>query len=457
MKNSDPQHLRTEGDINISPARTAWQSGITDEATRNWLEKDSRYFLHQSLSTPCLDVLGTAQGSSIRNLAGKDYLDFHGNNVHQLGYANAFLLDRVKAQLDELAFSPRRFTNIPAINLAERLVGLTNGVLSRSLFAPGGTSAMSMALKLARIATGRYKTISLYDAFHGASMDSISVGGEYLFSRQVGPLLPGSIHVPPPDSYRGMWYDQHRPDGDLPYADYIEYVIEKEGDIGAIVAETIRSTVVQVPSKAYWQRIRELCNRHGILLILDEVPVCMGRTGTHFAYQQFGIEPDILVIGKGLGAGLVPMAALLCRETLNVAGHVSLGHFTHEKNPLGSAAALAALDYMDQHQTLQQVKTQEAYLRQKLNALKDQCPVIGDVRGLGMLWGIELVEDRTTKKPAVQLAEQVLYACLEAGLSLKVSGGNVLSLYPPLVISQAELDRALGILQSALEASWQTS
>ena len=289
--------LRTEGDINISAERQLWAAQHIDADTRQWLDADADVFLHQSLSTPCLDVLSSCEGIYITNMQGKQYMDFHGNSVHQLGYANAYIMDRVKAQMDVLPFSPRRFTNPAAVQLAQRLGALTDGQLTRTLFAPGGTSVMGIALKLARVITGKYKTISMWDAFHGASMDSIAVGGEYMFHQDLGPLLPGNIHVPPPDNYRGMWFNPNLPDSDIAYASYIEYVIEKEGDIGAIVAETIRSTDVQVPTKAYWKRVREICDKHNVLLILDEIPICLGRTGSMFAYQQYDIVPDMVVIG----------------------------------------------------------------------------------------------------------------------------------------------------------------
>lgn len=394
----------------------------TDPATTELLAADAKVFLHQSLSTPCMDVLSGATGIYIINQQGKKYMDFHGNSVHQLGYQNKYITDRVKAQMDTLSFSPRRFTNQPAIRLAERL---TTGDLSRVLFAPGGTSAIGMALKLARVVTGKYKTISMYDSFHGASMDSISVGGEYQFHQDIGPLLPGNIHVPPPDTQRGIWKDE------MAYVDYIEYVIEKEGDIGALVAETIRSTDVIIPSVQYWKRLREICTRHGVLLILDEIPICMGRTGTLYAWQQYDIIPDIVVLGKGLGAGLVPMAAMLCKEEFNKAAHISLGHYTHEKNPLGAAAALAALDYMEEYKVLDHVMEMEAHIRSRLKSYS--------TRGKGMLWAIE-----------ADNAEQALYRCLEQGLSFKVSSGRVLSLYPPLITTKEEMDQALDIIINAI-------
>lgn len=418
----EEQFSAKEGDINSSENRQQWISRQTDTTTTALLNADANVFLHQSLSTPCMDVLSAATGIYIINQQGKQYMDFHGNSVHQLGYRNKYITDRVKAQMDTLAFSPRRFTNVPAIQLAERL---TSGDLSRVLFAPGGTSAIGMALKLARVVTGKYKTISMYDSFHGASLDSISVGGEYQFHQDLGPLLTGSIHVPPPDPKRGIWKDE------MAYADYIEYVIEKEGDIGALIAETIRSTDVIIPTIQYWKRLREICTKHGVLLILDEIPICMGRTGSLYAFQQYGIVPDILVLGKGLGAGLIPMAAMLCKEEYNRAAHISLGHYTHEKNPLGAAAALAALDYMEEYKILDHVKEMENHIGSRLKNLPS--------RGKGMLWAIE-----------ADNAEQALYRCLEQGLSFKVSSGRVLSLYPPLITSKEEIDHALDIIISAI-------
>ncbi|MEO5998842.1 MAG: aspartate aminotransferase family protein [Chitinophagaceae bacterium] len=443
-------HSRTEGDINSSPERKLWAAENIDPDTRRLLEADEKYFLHQSLSTPCLDVLESCEGIYITNLQGKRYMDFHGNNVHQLGYCNEYILNRVKAQMDLLPFSPRRFTNPVAVHLAEKMASLAGGVLSRVLFAPGGTSVMGIALKLARIVTGKFKTISMWDAFHGASMDSIAVGGEYMFSQDLGPLLPGNIHVPPPDNYRGIWLKGEGEGNDLAYADYIDYVIEKEGDVGAVIAETIRSTDVKIPSKAYWKRVREICYKRGVLLILDEIPICMGRTGTMFAYQRYDIHPDIVVLGKGLGAGVIPMAAMLCRDEYNKAAHISLGHYTHEKNPLGASAALAAFDYMAEHNVLEHVLQMETYMRMRLDDMKRKFEMIGQVRGMGLLWGIELVKDHGTKEKHTVLAEKVLYRCLTNGLSFKVSAGNVLSLYPPLIITQQELANAMDILEEAI-------
>ena len=192
------------------------------------------------------------------------------------------MIAAIKAQLDQLPFCTRRYTNRPAVDLAKKLAALAPGDLNKVLFCPSGTGAIGMALKLARAATGRHKTVSMWDAFHGASLDAISVGGEEIFRGGIGPLLPGTEHVPPPDPYRCVW-DCHRRGGcDLKCADYIEYVLGKEGDVAAVIAETVRSTPV-VSHPQFWQAVRRACDRYGALLILDEIPTALGRTGTMFA------------------------------------------------------------------------------------------------------------------------------------------------------------------------------
>lgn len=438
---------RTEGDINFSDARKAWYAVVADATTQHYLDADARYFLHQSMSTPCLDVLASCDGIYITDISGKSYMDFHGNNVHQVGYKNPYVMQKVKEQMDILPFSPRRFTNAPAIALAEKLASLLPGDLNRVLFAPGGTSAIGMALKLARVVTGKHKVVSLWDSFHGASMDAIAAGGEQVFRKGLGPLMPGIERIPPPTSYRGIMGD----DGNhLPYAEYLEYVIDKEGDIGAFIVETIRNTDVQIPSKAYWKKVREICTRHGVLLILDEIPIAFGRTGKMFAFEHYDIEPDIVCVGKGLGAGVMPMAAMIARDSYNIAAEVSLGHYTHEKSPLGSVAALAMLEYIEQEQIIQKVQDDETFMREQLHLLKEKYPLIGDVRGMGLLWGIELVKNQQTKEKALDESEAVLYDCLRNGLSFKISQGNVLQLSPALTITREQLKEAITIVENAI-------
>ncbi|EGQ8526175.1 TPA: aspartate aminotransferase family protein [Vibrio parahaemolyticus] len=447
-QNIKPIHFRSEGDVNTTPARQAWNASMDDERTQALLKRDSEVFLHQAMSTPCLDNLEAAEGIYIQDATGKKYMDFHGNNVHQLGYGHPHVIKRVQEQIAKLPFSPRRFTNETAIECAEKLTQICGGELNRVLFAPGGTSAVGMALKLARHITGNYKVVSLWDSFHGASLDAISVGGEACFRQGMGPLMAGVERIPPAVSYRGAFPVT---DGsDVHYADYLEYVIEKEGGVGAFIAEAVRNTDVQVPSKAYWKRIREICDKHNVMLIIDDIPNGMGRSGEWFTYQAYDIEPDMLCIGKGLGGGLVPIAAMVTKNIYNTAEQISMGHYTHEKSPIGCAAALATMEVIEQDGLLDKAKADSQFMREKLLEMKAKYPVIGDVRGIGMLWGIELVTDHESKARAYDEAEAVLYQCLNNGVSFKVSQGNVIQLSPPLIITREQLTEALAIFEEAI-------
>lgn len=450
-------HFRSEGDVNTTPAREKWNESLNDEATQAMLKRDSDVFLHQAMSTPCLDTLEAAEGIYIQDATGKKYMDFHGNNVHQLGYGHPHIINKVTQQMASLPFSPRRFTNETAVQCAEKLTQICGGKLNRVLFAPGGTSVIGMALKLARHVTNNFKVVSLWDSFHGASLDAISVGGEACFREGMGPLMAGVERIPPAVSYRGAFPlkggssgDSNETACDVHYADYLEYVIEKEGGIGAFIAEAVRNTDVQVPSKAYWKRIREICDKHNVMLIIDDIPNGMGRSGEWFTHQAFDIEPDILCIGKGFGGGLVPIAAMVTKDKYNTAAQVSLGHYTHEKSPIGCAAALATMEVIEQENLLQKVQADSEFVREQLLQMKEKYPVIGDVRGIGLLWGVELVTDHITKNRAFDEAEAVLYQCLNDGLSFKVSQGNVIQLSPPLIISRSELEVALSVFEKAI-------
>ena len=439
---------KTEGDINLTEERGRWQETFLSDYSKELLAEDSRYFLHQALSTPCLDPITGIDGIYITDEDGRKFMDFHGNSVHQLGYNHPYLLEALKRQLSELSFSPRRYSNKTATALAKKLTGMMPGEGWKTLFTPSGASSNSIALKIARKATGKHKTISLGDAFHGANLDTISIGGEAHFRTGIGPLLPGCNHVLPYNSYRCPFGDCGK--CGLKCIDYIEYVCKCEGDIGAIIMEPIRCTDVQIPPKEYYRRLRSICDNYGIALIFDEIPTAFGRTGKMFAFQNYDIEPDILVVGKGLGGSLYPISAVIAKAEFDVCQDISLGHYTHEKSPLGSAVGLALIEYIEKADILSHVEKLNALMRRRTDEMKKKFPAIGDVRLIGALLGIELVRDKKTKEKAVDEAEKILYYCLENGLSFKISQGNVLTLAPPLIITEEELERALDIVESAI-------
>ena len=436
---------RSEGDVNLSPRRQGWSAEHIDSTTAAMLEEDASCFLHQSLSTPCLNALQASQGIYLEDTQGRKIMDFHGNSVHQVGHGHPRVIEAIKAQLDTLPFCPRRYTNQVAIELAQRLIGLAHGDLNKVLFSPGGTSAIGMALKLARYATGRHKTISMWDSFHGASLDAISIGGEALFRKDVGPLLPGTEHIPPPT--RGHCLFNCEDDEHSGCVEYLDYVLGMQGDVAALIAEPMRWTTVEPPPPGYWKKVRELCDRHGVLLIFDEIPSAIGRTGKMFVCEHFDVVPDMLVIGKGLGGGVFPMAALIVRGSLDIVGDRALGHYTHEKSSVGCAAALATLDCLAEEGLIEASAELGEYALARLESMRERYPIIHEVRGLGLHLGIELRRDG---KPASDEADTVLYHSLSLGLSYKVGGGCVLTLCPPMTITRDELDQALDIVEAGI-------
>jgi 4-aminobutyrate aminotransferase len=437
-----------EGDVNHSPRRRDWQARNVDAQGSALLARDARAFLHQSVSTPCLAAIRKAEGIYVEDTAGRRYMDFHGNNVHHVGYGHRRLKEAIRRQMDDLPFAPRRFACEPAVALAEKLAAIAPGDLSKVLFTTGGSDAVEVALAYARAATGRFKTVSFWDAFHGAGFGARSVGGEEMFrSGPIGPLLAGTEHVPPFGDYRNAW-GVREGSGEL-CANTLRYVLEKEGDVAAVIAEPTRA-VPYVAPPGFWRTVRDACDAHGTLLIFDEIPTGLGKTGRMFACEHEGVVPDILVLGKSLGGGILPIAAVLCRADLDVAGQYAFGHYTHEKNPVTTRAGLTTIEIIEDEGLVENAARIGERALERLHDLMERHPLIGDVRGRGCLFGAELVLDRDTREPARDAADAVLYAALSRGLSFKTTMGNVLTFTPPLVTTRAQLDEALDIVDACL-------
>ena len=445
-----------ESEVNTTSRRKRWAERTHNKSTQHLLEEDARYFLRQSVSTPCLSTIARAEGAYIEDTQGRRYLDFHGNNVHHIGYGHPRLKSAITQQMDDLPFAPRRFACEPATALAKKLVDISPGNLSKALFTTGGSSAVEVALKIARAATGRHKTVSFWDSFHGAGFGASSVGGEQLFrSHAIGPLLPGTEHVAPFDCYRcpyGYPDKNGHPQLELcklTCANFVRYVLEKEGDVAAVIAEPARA-VPYIPPPGFWSNVRQACNEHGALLIFDEIPTGLGQTGKLFACDHDNVAPDILVVGKALGGGIMPLAAVLTNPELDVGEHYAFGHYTHEKNPVSAVAGLTTIEIIEDEALVENAAQLGEVALSRLREMQKQYAVIGDVRGRGFLFGIEMVLDKESKTPANDLAEAVFYRCLDKGLSFKISMGNTLTFTPPLILNREQLDTALSIVEESI-------
>ena len=443
----------SEGDTNLTDRRAAWQGRAIGGETAALLARDERAFLRQSVSTPCLNAIAKADGIWIEDVAGRRYMDFHGNNVHHIGYGHPRLKKAIADQMDALPFAPRRYACEPAVLLAEKLAAIAPGELSKVLFTTGGSDAVEVAVKIARTATGRHKTLSFWDAFHGAGVGAGALSGEALFrSGPAAPLVAGALHVAPFGGYRCPYGTESPEESGRACARMIDYVLARDPDVAALVAEPTRA-VPYNPPPGFWAEVRRICDRHGVLLVFDEIPTGLGKTGRLFACEHEGVAPDILVLGKALGGGILPIAAAVARPDLDVGGDWAFGHYTHEKNPVTARAALTTLAIIEDEGLVENAARVGALALARLDDMKARCPAIGDVRGRGLLLGIELVRDRAGREPDADLAEAVLYAALDEGLSFKTTMGNVLTLTPPLVVTEGEMTAALDIVERCIRSA----
>lgn len=434
----------TEGDQNLSNERQLWQSALPSNTT---LKRDTDLYFHQILSTPCLDQIVRADGPYIYTASERKLLDFHGNSVHQLGFGHPNVVRAIEEQMLALPYCTRRYTNEPAVELAERLVSHAPGELrhnARVLLTPSGSAAVGIALKIARATTGRYKTIAFHDSFHGATLDAASLSGQELFHRGMGPMMPGVMHVHPPANPNCRWCTSGT------CTDACATAIEdllKQGDFAALIAEPIRATTVRIAPRTYWERVRAACDATGTMLIFDEIPTGLGRSGTLWASEHTGVSPDLMVIGKGLGGGIFPQAAIIGRAELNDSGptpvrELAIGHYTHEKSPVGSAAAIATLDTIIGEGLVQRSYNlgQSWHTTFADEFYSMRC--VREIRQIGLMLAIELEDP--------EHADRAMYACLQEGVSLKVGGGNTLVLFPPLNIEANLLDDATRIVLDAI-------
>ncbi len=440
-----------QGDTHRSKLQQNKVSSLSG-AAKEWLDRDANCFLHQALSTPVMNVLSSAEGAFIYDLDGNKYLDLHGNGVHNVGFNNPDVIKAVIHQLtSELTFAPRRYTSIPTIKFAEKLIGLAPEGLDRALFCPGGSEAIEMAVMLAKHVTGRYKTISFWNQYHGNTMQAATLSGNEHFTSGMGPMVPGAFHVRYPSYYRNPWNipatETERIDA--AYLNELRIVFEHNPDIAAVIGTTISSTPC-VPSLHYWRQVKQLCEANGTLLVFDEIVCGLGRTGKLFACEHY-VTPDVLVLGKSLGGGIIPFAGILTRQAYNVVSAYSIGHYTHEKSPIASAAALAMLEFMENERLVENACQQGQYLLDGFLEMKRAYEVIGHVEGRGLLISLDLVKGGAHKERHQELAEDILGFCLQNGVSFKVIDGNVITLRPSLIISREDADFILDTFLKAFQ------
>jgi len=430
------------------------QDTSPDDASARWLVRD-RAHLAQVLHRYTPLVIETASGSYLYAQDGRRYLDFScGIGVTNLGHGHPHVLEAARRQMEKLVHVSVVAHSEPMIVLAERLAAIAPGDLDMVFFGNSGTEAVEGAIKLARYVTGKPGIVAFHGAFHGRTYGALSLtASKAKYRERYEPLLPGVYHVPYPYPFRNPSGPGERATLDYVFASIDEMFDTRisPAKIAAFIVEPVLGEGgCVVPPVAFLRRLREVCDRHDILLILDEVQSGYGRTGKMFACEHFGVIPDILAVAKSIASGF-PLSAVIASSELMKQWEPGAHGSTFGGNPVACAAAVATLDIFERERVLENADRRGVELLRRLRALQGTVPVIGEVRGLGLMIGIELVEP--DGKPASALQERVRYACLESGLVVLAAGTheNVVRLLPPLTLSEVELEEGWVILKAALE------
>lgn len=419
--------------------------------------------------TTCADrrVLVSGHGCTVVDATGREYLDaLSGLWLVNVGHGRQEIADAMARQAHTLAYaSASRAVTLPAVQLATLLAHLAPGDLSSVLFSSGGSEAVESALKITRqyhVLRGepeRYKVIARRGSYHGATYGAMSVSGTpSSVDPYYSPLLPGTLTVSAPYCYR-CDYRKTYPACEVYCVDAIAdlLVYENPRTVAAVIAEPISAACgVVVPPPDYLPRLREICDRHGVLLIFDEVITGFGRTGTMFAAEHWGVVPDIMTVAKGLSSGYAPIAATICRTAIaqqfqGGAGHALAHLLTFGGQAVACAAALANIAIIIEERLIDNAAQQGQYLLAQLQALATRHPVVGEVRGLGLLCALELVKDRRTREPFDGAGPEVAQLLdILADLGMLTRADTNLYLAPPLCIQRQDIDRLLAIVDEGL-------
>lgn len=398
-----------------------------------------------------------ARGSILKDIEGREYIDFvsQTSGSASVGSGHPKVVEAIKTQADRLVHNSAWLINIPKVELSEKLARITPKKLKKFHFLGGGGEANEFALHQAMRFTNRKEAISLYMGYHGASIAMLNLG--QTAHRNGLPAVAGFRQIPPAYCYR-CFYGLIYPGCDYRCARFLEDKIRHESynDVAALMMEPILGNGGHItpPDKEYFKIIREICDRYGIMLIYDEIQTGLGRTGKMWAADHYETYPDILVIGKGIGGG-IPLGVVALSTDITLPSDEEQEIIsTFSGSALMCAAAAAVLDVIEEEQLPQQAEKLGAIIKERLAEMQEKHPIIGDVRGVGMFWGVELVKDRQTRERAAKEAVDVCTRARAKGLHIIISGkaglGSVLNIKPPISISEDLLNRGLDILDSVL-------
>ena len=426
--------------------------------TTFWDDADRLLIRYGPSFTP--RVIDRASGAYVFDRQGTPILDFTSGQMSSiLGHAHPDIVSTVSSAVASLDHLFSGMLSAPVLGLAGRLAETLPAPLGKTMLLSTGAEANEAAIKLAKLFTGRYEIVSFDRSWHGMTQGAASA----TFSagrRGYGPPTPGNLALPSPNAYRSPF---RAPDGSYDWEAELAYgfaLVDQQsaGSLAACLVEPILSSggILELPP-GYLRRLKEMCEERGMLLILDEAQTGLGRTGDMYAFERDGVTPDILTLSKTLGAGL-PLAAVVTSAEIEQICHDRgfLFYTTHVSDPLAAAVGLTVLDVIERERLVARAARLGAQLTERLMALRDSYDVVGDIRGRGLLQGLELVTDKETKAPADALGNAVTAACLERGLHMNIvqlpGMGGIFRIAPPLTIGEDDLHAGVDILEASLKA-----
>jgi 4-aminobutyrate aminotransferase len=420
----------------------------------NTFEKYRQFMITEFLGAIEPIVVAGGDGATLTDEAGRKYVDaFAGIAVCNAGHCNPEIAAAAHAQLDKLVHcGTYLYPHAPAADLAESLARILPGRLNKTFFASSGAEANETAIRLAKQFTGATEFLALHGAFHGRSLATLSLSGLASRKRGGGPYMPGVAFAPAPYCYRCA-LDLKPETCGLACAEMIEDILRcaTSGDAAALIAEPIQGEGgIIAPPKGYFSAVKQILDRRGLLLILDEVQTGFCRTGAMFAMEHEGIEPDMITLGKGIANGL-PLSAMVTRREIAAAFKAGDHLSTFGGNPVCCAAALAAIGFYQRERLAERSREKGEWLAAELRRRLEADRRVGEIRGRGLMIGIELVKD-LSKAPAPELAGKVRALCRESGVLVGIGGifGNVIRIEPPLVIGDDQLAQVADALCAAL-------
>jgi 4-aminobutyrate aminotransferase/(S)-3-amino-2-methylpropionate transaminase len=395
-----------------------------------------------------------AEGARLWDVDGNEYVDFtSGVLVVNIGHSHPRYVEAACRQAAKL-MNCYDFLNEPRVMLAKKLVEMSRPNLEKAFISNSGSEAIEIAVKIAKRYTGRHEILAFQGAFHGRTYATMSLAGKQGTKHGFGPLLPGTVYAPFCYCYRCA-FDKTFPSCDYWCLKNLDQVIatQSAGDIAAVIVEAYQGAGGSiVPPPGYMERLQSWCDDHGFLLILDEVQSAFGRTGKMFAGEHYDIHPNLVCLGKGLGSG-VTISAVLAEGRLADALHPGDISSTYGGNPFCCAMGLQAIDIVEREKLPERACEMGRAMRERFDQIQSRSRCLGDVRGMGLVFGLELVTDKKTREPAPELARQLVEGCVQAGLALIAPlgwYGNVIRIAPPLMIQPELMERGLDILERVL-------